>query len=75
MTAISVIPCGTAEGKQVVRAVIVANTAPAELPTTGDGIIGMNEDQVFAPMSILYVAGESESKVYVTGESGIFIPQ
>ena len=76
MTAISIETAGTRGGKQVVRATIVANTAPGTLPTTGEGIVGMTEDQVFAPMSMIYVvAANADPKLYIANEQGAFVAQ
>lgn len=75
MTAVSVEYVGEKNGKQVVRAVILSDSAPGVLPTTGENVIGMNQNQVFAPFSSLYVTGEADSKVYITNENGVFIPQ
>lgn len=63
------------DGKRVVQAFIVADDTPATLPTTGENIRGMSADDVFAPFSILYVVGSAETKLYITNESGVFIPQ
>ena len=75
MTAVSVEYVGEKNGKQVVQAVILSDSAPSVLPTTGENVIGMNQNQVFAPFSLLYVTGEADSKVYITNENGVFIPQ
>ena len=75
MTAVSVEYVGEKNGKQVVQAVILSDSAPGALPTTGENVIGMNQNQVFAPFSLLYVTGEADSKVYITNENGVFIPQ
>ena len=63
------------DGKQVVNAVIAADSTPATLPTTGENIEGMSADMVFAPMSVLYVVGTADGKVYLADESGTFQPQ
>ena len=76
MTAISVEPAGNRGGKQCVRATIVANTVPGTLPTNGANIVGMTEDQVFAPFSMLYVvAANADPKLYIANEQGIFVGQ
>lgn len=64
-----------ADGKQVVQALIVSNTTPATLPTTGATVDGMSAKQVFAPMSVLYVVADVEPKVYIANEAGAFIAQ
>lgn len=63
------------DGKQIVQAVIIADETPAELPTTGDGIMGMSADDCFAPMSIIYVTDNVDTKVYIANESGVFVAQ
>lgn len=63
------------DGKQMIEAVIIADSTPAVLPTTGEGISGMSADDCFAPFSILYIVEDVENKVYVADESGTFIPQ
>ena len=70
MKAVSVEPVARRDGKTVVRALIVASETPETLPTTGQGI-----EQVFAPFSILYVTADTDEKVYITNESGVFVPQ
>lgn len=76
MVATSIKPVGrTADGKQIVSAVLVADSPPEILPTTGEGIKGMSANQVFAPFSILYVTGEADAKVYIAGEDGAFKAQ
>jgi hypothetical protein len=64
-----------ADDKEVVRALVLSDTTPAALPTTGAGIDGMNADQVFAPLSMIYVAADVDTKLYLADESGEFIPQ
>ncbi len=77
MKAVSVEPVAIrkSDHKNVVRALIVSSEEPATLPETGEGIEGMNADQVFAPFSILYVTANADSKVYITDESGVFVAQ
>lgn len=76
MKAVSVEHVGaTSDGKQIVQAIILSDTTPAPLPTTGENVDGMNADQVFAPFSLLYVVGDVENKVYVADESGNFVAQ
>lgn len=72
MKAVSVEPVARRDGKTVVRALIVASET---LPTTGQGIERMSIEQVFAPFSILYVTADTDEKVYITNESGVFVPQ
>lgn len=61
--------------KEVVRTLIVASEEPATLPVDGTAVEGMSANQVFAPFSILYVTGDTENKVYITDESGVFVAQ
>lgn len=76
MVAISVTPVRVRpDGKQEVQAFIVSDNAPTALPTSGEGVQGMNESHVFAPFSILYVVGEADTKLYITNESGEFVAQ
>lgn len=63
------------DGKRVVQAFIIADDTPAALPTTGENVRGMSADDVFAPFSILYIVGDADTKLYITNESGVFIPQ
>lgn len=77
MRAVSVesVAIRNSDHKKVVRALLVANEEPAKLPETGEGVVGMNADQVFAPFSILYITGKTDSKVYIADESGVFVAQ
>lgn len=61
--------------KRVIDAVIVADNTPDELPTTGENVVGMSPDDVFAPMSVLYVVADVKTKVYIADESGVFVAQ
>lgn len=63
------------DGKKVVQAVLISDETPSTLPLTGDGITGMSVDDVFAPMSIIYVTANVEVKVYMANENGEFIAQ
>ena len=63
------------KGITTVLAIIVADETPEQLPTNGAGIKGMLENQVFAPMSMLYVVGEAEEKLFIANEKGQFVPQ
>lgn len=70
------IPKGVrADGKRICAAVVVADTTPSPLPTTGKDVIGMTDEDCFEPMSVLFVVGNAEHKVYLANESGIFEPQ
>ena len=76
MRAISVEKKGIrADGKEIVEAVIVSDTVPDPLPTSGAIVVGMTENQVFAPFSLLYVVEDTTNKVYVANESGTFVSQ
>ena len=77
MKAISVEPMSvSADGNTVtVQATIVSNDTPSPLPTTGADVVGMSDNQVFAPFSLLYVVGDADVKVYIANELGVFIPQ
>lgn len=60
----------------VYEALVLADTTPDTLPTSGRDVDGMNDAHTFAPMSILYVADPGAAhKVYVADESGKFIAQ
>ncbi len=76
MTAISLTPTRILpDGRHEVRAVIISDSTPASLPTSGDGVAGMSANDVFAPFSVLFVTADVEPKVYITNERGMFIPQ
>lgn len=76
MKAVSVKPAGyRSDGKRIVDALIVANTPPAVLPTSGENVEGLSKDDVFAPFSVIYVTGDASTKVYIANEDGSFIPQ
>jgi len=53
----------------------VASERPATLPESGADVAGMTDQQVFAPLSVLFVVGDSDEKVFVTDESGVFVAQ
>lgn len=63
------------DGVRTVRAFIVSDTEPVNLPTNGKDVKGLMETDVFAPFSILYVIANVEDKIYVANESGTFVPQ
>jgi hypothetical protein len=76
MVAVSTQTFGMREdGKQIIQAVIIADETPTELPITGDGIVGMSVDDCFAPMSIIYVTANVDTKIYIANESGVFVAQ
>lgn len=76
MKAVSVSPVAhRSDGKRVVEAVIVADTTPATLPVTGEHVEGLSANDVFAPMSILYVVANVDNKIYIANESGQFVVQ
>lgn len=57
-------------GARIMDVVLTADTVPATLPTTGEGIEGLAASDTFAPFSFLYINGDGA--VYVTNESGVF---
>lgn len=76
MKAVQIKPVSTrSDGKQIVQALIVSSEAPATLPTTGENVDGMTANQVFAPMSIIYVVADVDPKLYIANEAGAFIAQ
>ena len=77
MKAVQVEQVGTtATGARVVKVLLVADREPDNPPTTGAGIIGLNDTDVFAPFSVLYVTETNAThKAYIAGETGTFIPQ
>lgn len=78
MRCVNTKPVGTdpKTGKQLVEAMIIADTDPETLPTIGEGIIGMSESEIFAPFSLIYVLAEdTKHKIYIAGETGQFIGQ
>ncbi len=76
MRAVSIESKGkTGDGKEIVEAFVIANTTPDPLPTTGENVTGMTEDQIFAPFSVLYVTGTADTKVYIADENGEFAAQ
>ena len=55
---------------------LVADTTPAALPTSGAQVDGMNAAHTFAPMSVLFVVDPAaEHKVYIANEAGQFVAQ
>jgi hypothetical protein len=61
-------------GARVMDVFLVSDSTPSTLPTTGEGIEGLQASDTFAPLSILYISGTGD--VYTTNESGQFtIPQ
>lgn len=76
MTALYVKPVGkTKDGARIVEAFILADTKPNTLPTTGAGIKGLAEDDVFAPFSQLFVVEDADTKLFLADESGHFVAQ
>lgn len=60
----------TATGKNIVDAFILSDNDPQPIPTTGENVVGMTADDVFAPFSVLFcLAGP---KMYIANESGVF---
>ena len=60
-------------GARVMDVVLLSDSTPSTLPTTGEGIEGQMASDTFAPLSMLYIAGNSD--VYIANESGTFIKQ
>ena len=60
----------TATGKRVMDVFLLSDSDPQTLPTTGAGIGGMTENDIFAPFSILFVL--AGPKTYIANESGVF---
>lgn len=76
MKAVSVRPVSVdGDGHQVVDVLLVSDTIPNPLPTTGAGIVGLGDNYVFAPFSILYVVNDVTTKLYIADESGHFVAQ
>lgn len=63
----------TDSGERVMDVVLVSDTTPATLPTNGDGIDGLNDTDLFAPLSVLFVVATGD--VYLANESGTFVKQ
>ena len=59
------------DGKRIMDAFILSDNDPATLPTTGEGITGMKDTDIFAPFSILFVL--AGPKTYIANESGAFV--
>lgn len=64
----------TPEGKLSVRALIFAHAVPDPLPENGADIDGMSANEVFAPLSCLYILGNAPEKCFIADESGHFVP-
>lgn len=75
MTVVSYNPIEIKDGHNVVECVIVSDTTPDTLPTTGANVKGMKDDDTFAPMSLLYITGDVENKIYLADEDGEFVAQ
>ena len=65
----------TPDGKNKVQALIVADETPNPLPTTGEGVRGLSANDVFAPLSVIYVVANVTPKIYIANESGVFVAQ
>ena len=63
------------DGVEIVQAILISDSAPDTLPNTGEDVIGMTKNQIFAPLSMLYVVADTDPKVYIANESGVFTPQ
>lgn len=76
MKAVSVRPVSVdGDGHQVVDVLLVSDSTPSPLPTTGAGIVGLGPNYVFAPFSVLYVVNSAATKLYIADESGHFVAQ
>lgn len=76
MKAVYVKPVGTTGGgARIVDVLLIADNVPATLPVNGAGITGLEDTDVFAPFSALYIVGDAPNKVFITNESGHFKPQ
>lgn len=62
-------------GTRKVKAFMVSSGTPSPLPTNGQGIEGLESTDTFAPFSMIYVAGEATTKLYIANEDGVFQPQ
>lgn len=74
MKAVNVKVLTTQGDVRTVKATIVADTVPQTLPTTGEGIEGLNPSDVFAPLSALLVIANGNFSVYLANTAGVFIP-
>lgn len=57
-------------GSGSVRCVILADTTPATLPTTGENVDGLSDNMKIAPGSVLLCL--DTSKKYIMSEAGTF---
>lgn len=63
-----------ADGTKAVRALLLADTLPQTLPTTGEGIPGMTADMTFLPASMIYTTDTNADKsVYIVNEAGQWV--
>ena len=69
MYAVNVKVLQETENKRIVQAFIVADTVPAELPTTGKNVTGLLPKDVFAPFSVIYVVADVSDKMFIADES------
>lgn len=58
-------------GARVMDVVLLSDTVPTTLPTTGEGIEGLLASDTFSPLSLLYIANTGD--VYTANESGTFV--
>ena len=76
MICVSKEPFGHRGDKQAVNVLIVSDSTPDPLPTSGADVSGMNADEVFAPFSVLYVVStDAAHQIYIANESGEFVAQ
>ena len=60
-------------GELHVVADLACSTTPAAMPTTGEGIRGLEETAVLDPGTTIYVIGSAQ--VYMMNEEGTFVEQ
>lgn len=61
---------GYKNGARVMDVILLSDTVPDTLPTTGEGIEGLFPSDTFAPLSLLYISNTGD--VYTANESGQF---
>lgn len=63
----------TEDGVRVMDVVLASDSTPSPLPTSGADVDGLNDTDLFAPLSVLCVVGNGD--VYFANESGAFVKQ
>ena len=75
MKAVNVKVLRTDSDRRTVQAVIVADAVPDPLPDCGKGIDGLEDTDVFAPLSgLIVIDGSADLAIYFTDTSGVFRP-